>query len=191
MLIGTYFATFILADVTTTNILGLDADRVHRLLGDGTSIARVLLVKNVALLVIVGLPTMALTAILTADLDRPQQMATTVPDVALPILAWLGVGNIVSVLLPVATKTLRQRWHHRMDWRSTLTWAVHIALPYGLYYLVAPVDGAPREILGRQLSRELSPDVRGLVHALTGAVIWLFGTGIAVMIVRRRGLRML
>jgi hypothetical protein len=38
VLVGTYFASFVLADVTTTNILGVDAQRVRLSLANGTSL---------------------------------------------------------------------------------------------------------------------------------------------------------
>src|SRR3954453_8678414 len=65
ILIGTYFSSFILADVTTTNLLGTDHFRVRKALRDGVPFWRVLLVKNLALVVIVGLPTLAAATAMT------------------------------------------------------------------------------------------------------------------------------
>ncbi|WP_327144197.1 hypothetical protein [Nocardia sp. NBC_01327] len=187
ILVGTYFATFILADVTTTNVLGVDAHRVRVSTEQGTPLRRILLIKNLALLAIVGLPTLALTAIFTIADQRPKSLAVTLPEVALPILAWLGIGNIVSVLLAVPPLTLAQRWRERFSWR-TAGWILHLALPYGLYYLVAPIDGTQREVLFH-LGHHVSPWLRADLHALVGLAVWVLGTVIALYIVRRRGLR--
>jgi hypothetical protein len=46
ILIGTYFSSFILADVTTTNLLGNEHIRVRMALHDGVLLWRVLLVKE-------------------------------------------------------------------------------------------------------------------------------------------------
>ncbi|HSY15266.1 MAG TPA: hypothetical protein VK816_04700, partial [Jatrophihabitantaceae bacterium] len=46
VLLGSYFGTFILADITTTNIFGPDAVRVGQRLADGVPFRRLLLVKN-------------------------------------------------------------------------------------------------------------------------------------------------
>ncbi len=46
VLVATYFSSFILADVTTTNMLGVDSVRVEKSLHDGTPLRRLLLVKN-------------------------------------------------------------------------------------------------------------------------------------------------
>ncbi len=187
VLVGTYFATFILADVTTTNVLGLDAERVRAALADGAAPRRILVTKNLALLCIVGLPTLILTAIFTIADQSGRSLATTLPDVALPILAWLGIGNIVSALFAVPTRTLVCRWRERRT-AGTFRWLVHLALPYALYYLVAPIDGTQREVLFR-LGRHLSPHLRADLHALIGLAVWILGTAIALLVIRRRGLR--
>ena len=190
VLVGTYFASFILADVTTTNVLGADAARVRAGLVHHQPIRRLLLAKNAALLAIVGLPTLVLTAILTVVQESPQRLAVTLPDVLLPIWAWLGVGNVVSVLLPVAVVPLRRRWDQRHDRRSTVRWLWHLALPYALWYAVDPVGQTPRALLGRQLSHSLGPDGRSALHALVGLAIWVLGTWVAGVLVRHRGLRL-
>ena len=190
VLVGTYFASFILADVTTTNVLGADAARVRVGMVRHQPIRRVLLAKNGALLVIVGVPTLVLTAVMTLVQENPQRLAVTLPDVLLPIWAWLGVGNLVSVLLPVAVAPLRRRWDQRHDRRSTVRWLWHLVLPYALWYAVDPVGDAPRALLGRQLSHYLGPDGRSALHALVGLVIWVLGTWVAAVVVRHRGLRL-
>jgi len=190
VLVGTYFASFILADVTTTNVLGADPVRTRARTARGIPVHQQLFAKNGALLVIVGLPTLLLTAVLTALLETPQRLAITLPDVALPIFAWLGVGNLVSVLLPVAVVPLHRRWQQRHDRRSTIRWLWHLWLPYALWYAVDPVGQAPRALLGQQLNHSLGPDLRSLLHALVGLLIWVIGTWLAGVVVHRRGLRL-
>lgn len=186
VLVGTYFATFVLADVTTTNVLGLDAPRVRASLDAGVPMRTVLVTKNLALLVIVGLPTLAMTAIL-AHAMRPRPLMGTLFAVTLPLLCWLGVGNVISVLLAVETRTLVRRWR---EWRSrtTLLWIGHLALPYVVYYIVAPIDGTQHDPLLRLLPH-IDRNLRFVWNAGVGLLVWLVGTVIALVIVRRRGLR--
>ncbi|MGX7677618.1 hypothetical protein ACSMXN_01835 [Jatrophihabitans sp. DSM 45814] len=190
IVVGTYFAIFVLADVTTTNVLGADAARVRLNLARGVAIGRMLLTKNFALLVIVGVPTLAATAALTIYSETPYRLVLTLPGVALPILAWLGVGNVVSVLLPVATKPMLQRWRERHEVLPTLRWLVHLGLPYALLYLVDPVGDVPSTIFRDFPRHDRTPELRGFLLALTGILIWVAGTVLAAQLVRRRGLRM-
>ncbi|MDQ2838846.1 MAG: hypothetical protein M3Y42_10800 [Actinomycetota bacterium] len=190
ILVGTYFAVFILADVTTTNVLGLDAARVRVSLALGVPVRRLLLTKNYALLLIVGLPTLLLTAVLTVRSELPYRLVNTLPGVALPIMAWLGVGNVVSVLLPVDIVPLRRRWRERRQLIRTGRWLSHLAVPYLLLYAVDPVSDLPRAIF-RGLPRYWrNPELRGLLVFTIGLAIWAVGTALASWIVQRRGIRL-
>jgi hypothetical protein len=148
----------------------------------------VLLVKNLALLTIVGAPTLLITAVLTLTSHDSYSLAVTLPGVAFPILIWLGVGDVVSVLLAVRPIPLRQRWGQRRNLSGTLWWLVHLVLPYGLLYLVQPLGGVPRTIVHQLARASRTPDIRGLILASTAIAIWLVGLFAATIIVRRRGL---
>jgi hypothetical protein len=124
--IGTYFSSFILADVTTTTLLGTDHIRARKALHDEVPLWRVLLVKNLALVVIVGLPTLAAATAMTLWLETPARLVVTIPNVAVPIVSWVGVGNLVSVLFPVGDEPLIHRWEQRRDRRATIRWIAHL-----------------------------------------------------------------
>ncbi len=141
ILVGTYFASFILADVTTTNMLGVDDIRVRKALHDGVPLWRLLLVKNVALLVIVGLPTLVVAMAMTLWTETPARLIVTIPTVAVPILSWIGIGNVTSVVLPVAAEPLICRWRQRRQLRITIAWVASLALPYALFYVAIPSMG--------------------------------------------------
>jgi len=189
IVVGTYFATFILADVTTTNVLGLDALRVRVSLVRGVALRRILAVKNLALLVIVGLPTLLVAAVLTVTSEDPYRLVLTLPGVAFPILTWLGVGNIVSVLLPVAVTPLRERWERRRELVATSRWLSCLGLPYVLLYAVNPVSHIPGAVFRNWPTLPRTAEYRGLVVGLTGVLLWVLGTAVALSIVRLRGLR--
>ena len=193
ILIGTYFSSFILADVTTTNLLGVDHIRVCKALGDGVSLWRVLLVKNLALVVIVGLPTLAAAMAMTLWLETPARLAVTIPNVAVPIVSWLGVGNLVSVLLPVGDEPLIHRWEQRRDRRATIRWIAHLALPYALYYVADPTGGIEHKFLWREVPRAIAPmlgrESRSFVHIGIAAAVWAIATAVAVLIFWGRGRR--
>jgi hypothetical protein len=189
IIVGTYFAVFILADVTTTNVLGADAPRVRLSLSKETPLRRILLVKNITLLTVVGLPTLIATAVITLLSEPDYRLALTLPGVAFPILTWLGVGNLISVLLPVAPARLRQRWARRREWRHTVRWLVAISLPYALCVAIGPVSRVPRIVLQALTFLSNGMAARGFVVLLTGVAFWAIGTALALAVVRHRALR--
>ena len=186
IVVGTYFAIFILADVTTTNVLGADAVRVRLALLRDVALRRILLVKNLTLVVIVGLPTLIATAAVTLASEADYRLVVTLPGVAFPILTWLGVGNLVSVVLPVAAVPLRERWRRRRQLWPTTRWLLHLGLPYALLLLVGPVSRLPT-LLSRGLHLPRSDSIHGLTVLATGLALWGLGTTVALMVARSRG----
>jgi hypothetical protein len=191
ILVGTYFSSWVLADVTTTNMLGADHYRVLKALSDGVPFWRILLIKNLALIVIVGLPTLAAAMAVTLWLETPGRLAVTIPTVAVPIVSWLGVGNLISVLHPVSVEPLIRRWRHRRDHRRTGDWLVGLTLPYALYYVADPMGGVEHRVLWSQVPKLIWPvfgrDTKSLVHLAIALGVWLAGSVAAVLWVRKRG----
>ena len=193
VLVGTYFSSWILADVTTTNLLGADHYRVLQAVSDGVPFGRVLLIKNMALLVIVGLPTLVTSVVLTLWLETPERLAVTIPTVAVPIVSWLGVGNLFSVLHPVSVEPLIRRWRQRSDRRRTRGWVAALTLPYALYYVADPMNGVEHRVLWKQIPALIRPvfgrDTKSFVHLGIALMVWAVGSVAAVLWVRKRGLR--
>ncbi|MBW0016719.1 MAG: hypothetical protein JO236_04115 [Mycobacterium sp.] len=193
ILISTYFASFVLADVTTTNVFGADHHRVAKGLSDGTPFWRVLLLKNLTLLAIVGVPTLLVAMALTLWKQTPAQLGDTIPNVAVPIVSWLGVGNVISVLLPVGSEPLTQRWHDRRNWRRTGAWILALTLPYALYYVADPMGGVEHQVLWTKVPAAIGPvfgrDTKSFVHLGIAIAVWAIGTFVAYLWVRKRGLQ--
>ena len=193
VLVSTYFSSFILADVTTTNLLGGDHYRVAQGLSDGVPLWRVLLIKNLALIVIVGLPTFAAAAALTVWKEGVPQMAMTIPNVAVPIVSWLGVGNVISAMHPVGVEPLLRRWRQRRNLRRTAGWLLAITLPYAVYYVADPMGAVEHRVMWTQIPAAIGPvfgrDTKSFVHLGMALVVWVIGTAVAVLWVRKRGLR--
>lgn len=192
ILVGTYFSSWVLADVTTTNLLGADHYRVQQALANGVPFHRLLLVKNLALLAIVGLPTLVAAMLLTLWLYTPARLGITVPTVGVPIVSWLGVGNLISVLHPVSVEPLLRRWRQRADRRRTRSWLAALTLPYALYYVADPMNGVEHNVLWTTVPSLIRPvfgrDTKSFVHLGIAVAVWFAGTGAALLWVRRRGL---
>jgi hypothetical protein len=62
-------------------------------------------------------------------------------------------------------------------------------LPYALLLAVDPISELPLVLRRHLPSAHGAPELRGLLIALTGLVIWIAGTLIAQQVVARRGLR--
>jgi hypothetical protein len=120
-------------------------------------------------------------------------LAVTIPNVAVPIVSWLGVGNLVSVLLPVRGKPLIHRWEQRRDRRATATWIAHLVLPYALYYVADPSGGIEHNFFWRQVPQVLvailGPESRSFVHIGIAAAVWAITTAVAVLFFSGRGLQ--
>lgn len=193
ILVGTYFSSWVLADVTTTNLLGADHYRVQQALSDRVPFWRMLLIKNLALLAIVGLPTLVAAMALTLWLETPGRLVVTIPTVAVPIMSWLGVGNLISVLHPVSSEPLIRRWRQRDDHRRTGGWLVALTLPYALYYVADPMNGVEHRLLWRQMPKLIWPflgrDTKSFAHLAIATGVWIAGTVAALLWVRKRGLQ--
>jgi hypothetical protein len=193
VLIGTYFSSFILADVTTTNLLGADHYRVRQGLADGVPLWRILVIKDLALLVIVGLPTLAVVMALTLSLENPARLGVTIPTVAVPLVSWLGVGNLVSVLHPVSVEPLIRRWRQRRNYRRTGGWLFALTLPYALYYVADPMNGIEHRVVWTQVPALMWPvlgrDAKSFWHLAIAVGIWITGTFAAVLWARTRHLQ--
>ena len=192
IMVGTYFSSWVLADVTTTNLLGADHYRVLAGLSDGVPLWRILLIKNLALLAIVGLPTLVAAMVLTLCLETPGRLGITIPTVAVPIVSWLGLGNVVSVLNPVSVEPLSRRWRQRGDRRRTGSWVATLTLPYALYYIADPMNGVEHKVLWTKVPALIWPvfgrDTKSFVHLAIAVAVWIAGTLAAVLWVRKRGL---
>ena len=186
VLVGTYFAVFVLADVTTTNVLGVDTERTRLRLMRGLSLTRILVVKNLALLVIVGLPTLVATAAITIHDEANYRLELTLPGVLYPVLTWLGVGNLVSVLLPYWPVPLVTRWRERRMWNRTVRWLVCLGLPYALCVAVDPMSQLPRAVT-RALRLPPSHAMHGAELLTLGVLTWSVLTVVAVAVAHRRG----
>jgi len=193
VVVGTYFSSFVLADVTTTNLLGADHYRVLTGLHAGVPPWKVMVVKNVTLLILVGLPTAIAATGLTLWLETPQRLAVTLPNVAVPIITWLGIGNLVSALWPVAAAPLTRRWRQRHDRRRIGAWALALGLPYVLYYVADPIYGIDHHFFWDAVPNAIGPvlgrDSKSFVHLGIAVIVWLLCTIAADLWVRKRGLR--
>jgi hypothetical protein len=125
-------ALWVLANVVTTNQLGADAERVAHNLEHGRSVAHELALKNAALATLLLPLTVVVSVGTRLALDRWRAIPhSVILDLAVVVI-WMGMGNVVSALLPYRPIRLVERWQRRRSW---LRWILCLAVPYALYYV--------------------------------------------------------
>lgn len=182
--IGVAVTLYVLADTVTTNQIGSDSDRVVASLQRGDSVTRILAIKNLALSVMLVPFAFAVSILARVLVERwrlfPHALLLDVGAVFL----WLGVGNVVSVILPYRPISLRTRLHARATWKR---WVLCQALPYGLYFVVLPILHVPYYLLyHHKVFGPYTPNylIYSAVYVLIGLVYWLFGLLLATVYVR-------
>lgn len=142
LLFTTYFATFIMADVTTTNIFGHDLAHTARALRGGRSLESLLLMKNTVQLLLIIIPFTLVTAGLSWYHRGPTDLVLAIPGILYPMLLWLGIGNLISIIYPAIPAPMKWRSTHIVagQWRMQAPMLISYAIPYVLYFITTYVD---------------------------------------------------
>ena len=133
--IGVAVVAYVLASTLATNQLGADADRVINSVERGDRVPRILALKNVAVAVLLIPVALLVSVIVRVLVERWRLMPVTAAYDIAAVVLWLGIGNVLSVMLPYRPISLRARLKARKTWKR---WAVRQAMPYALYYLGQP-----------------------------------------------------
>jgi hypothetical protein len=99
-------------------------------------VSRILALKNVSLAVLLVPVALLVSVIVRVLVDRWRLMPNTAMYDISAVFVWLGLGNLLSVMLPYRPISLRARLKARSTW---VRWGSRQAVPYVLYYLGAPV----------------------------------------------------
>jgi hypothetical protein len=188
---ATSIAGWVLASALNTNQLGFDADRSAASLRAGDSAWRILLLKNLAVLVVLAPPILATSVVLRLAIAHPPDSipVAMVRDLA-DLTVWLGFGSLLSVLLPFRPLGVRGRWHAR----PTLPrFALCLALPYAVYYGLLSVWHVPELALADQLfNRRVHRHLWGYSLSLLvwGLLTWALGLALAELYGRRCATRL-
>ncbi|WP_175957441.1 hypothetical protein [Schaalia sp. Marseille-Q2122] len=185
-----YFSTFILADVTTTNIFGLDVPRTTEALKEGQSFLRILLRKNAVQCVVIVLPMLVITAGWTEYLYHDSEMLRTVPGVLYPMVLFMAVGNLISVLFPVAQAPFS--WHVRTwrSWRCQVPLLISYAIPWVIFavWVYTDLPGWLNGMLMDAGSDDFVPPAENATALLVASfVIYWLVTLLSALLFRWRG----
>jgi hypothetical protein len=188
--VGIAVVLYVLADTVTTNQLGADSDRVLASVEGHDSVRRILAIKNLALAALLVPVAVLVSVIFRILVDRWRLFTHTAMYDVGAVFVWLGLGDLVSVLLPYRPIRLRARLKARKTWKR---WGVRQAVPYALYYLGGPVLVLlPFAILSYLKvfgpARMVGYPVLFLANAVAG---WLLGLWLADLYAERHRTRFL
>lgn len=137
-------ATWMLADVPATNVLGSDARRVTSAIDDPGALRRLLYAKNAALWLLVA-PASSLVAVVIG-LERADWSTTVVTVIGIMVvpIGSLGVAAWLGIWFPYHVLPLSERWHRRRPYgRMVVRWLALATLPYAIVPAVTTALAAP------------------------------------------------
>lgn len=170
--VGVLVVVWMMADVVNTNQLGADGDEVHALLESGRGVARILAVRNLALATVIVPVALAVTLVAQPFADRaPDLGRASLADVG-AVFCWLGVGSVLSVLLPYRPLPWRVRLARPRTW---LRWATCVGAPW-----IAVLGLEPALRLAGRVAAALG---EGAPLAL-GVLLWGLGLAAAALLAR-------
>jgi hypothetical protein len=170
--IATDTVAWVLASVINTNQLGADEEQVTRSLRRGEHIGHELALKNLALGILLFPIAFALSVGVRLALDHWREIPHAILFDLYVTFLWLGVGSLVSVLLPYRPISLRQRWQRRSSW---FRWGVCLAAPYVVLFAIIRPLKWPADRLARALCGAPEQHLLGyaFVYFCFGVAVWL------------------
>ncbi len=192
--IGLAVVLWCLADTVNTNQLGNDADRVVNSLRAGDSVARILAIKNVALAILL-LPLAILINVVHWLIAGRWHLLlhTAVFDLG-AVFLWMGVGSVVSVLLPYPPIRIHRRVRAILARKGVVRYALAQAAPYALWIGIIKVLHLPwhtfydNHVLGPRREEFLG---YAFVYLGIAFAYWGLGLWLASVYDRRWGARLI
>jgi hypothetical protein len=137
-------ATWMLADVPATNVLGTDAERTLAAIDDPAALRRLILAKNAVLWLLVA-PVSSLVAIgIGIDRDRWSTTAITVVGILVVPIGSLGIAAWLGIYFPYHPLALADRWAHRRPFgRMVIRWVTLLLLPYAIVPAITTLVALP------------------------------------------------
>ncbi|TQC50874.1 hypothetical protein EEB14_01970 [Rhodococcus sp. WS4] len=187
-------AGWMYADVTATNVLAPDRERVLASLDDRDALRALLAAKAVALWMLIA-PLCATIAVVVGFAEQDWLFtAVVVAAVALCPFGALAGTSLVGVFLPYHQRSLRWRWEQRARWRTVVVrWLILLVVPYGVF----PAFSVAIVVVPAVLWRIVKPaDVHTrigtadfalcvVLAVIVSAVIWVVARRIAVSRIQR------
>jgi hypothetical protein len=187
-------ATWMLADVPATNILGSDARRTVAAIDDPATLRRLIYAKNAVLWLLVT-PICVLVAVgIGIDRERWTTTVVTIIGIIVVPIGGLGIAGWLGIYFPYHPLPLAERWRHRRPFgRMVVRWATLCLIPYAIVPAITNVLAAPAFIawvLTTDQGKSRIPDADlaigvGITAALSAAAFFL-GHRHGLRLIRKR-----
>ena len=180
-------AAWVLASTLATNQLGDDAEHVLASLRYDRNLTRLLVLKNLVLFILLVPITFGVSAAVQLDESRLHELLPSVAEDLLDEFVlglWLGIGSLISVLLPYRPMPLRLRWRQRSTWPR---WLSCQTLPYLIFLTIIPALVWPPYDVATHLfgARHTNLVEYASTFTIWGLFIWMAGLGLSALYVRR------
>jgi hypothetical protein len=187
-------ATWMLADVPATNILGSDPERIVAAIDDPALLRRLLYAKSAVLWLLVT-PVCVLVAIgIGIDRERWSTTLVTIIGIIVVPIGSLGIAGWLGIYFPYHTLPLVERWRHRRPLgRMVVRWIALCLLPYALVPAITGALAAPAFAAwslanghgnGRIPDRDLAVGVA--ITAVLSTAAFFLGHHQGIRLIRRR-----
>jgi hypothetical protein len=189
--IGTAVVVWVLSNTLNTNQLGADSDRVVASLDRGDSVPRILAIKNLALAVMLVPLAILISVGVRILVERWRLLPHALMMDVGAVFLWLGVGSVISVLIPYRPIALRARRRLRRTWPR---WAFCLAVPDLTYFLVMPFLHLPYfTIYSGRAFGPYQPHfmIYSAVYLAIGLGYWALGLSLSAVYARYRSERLI
>jgi hypothetical protein len=183
--LGLFAISVVMGGAVCVNAMSFDAMRVRAALDGGARLWQLLVVKNAALTVLVAPVGFLLSALLAWRAGNLGAFFIACALVVSIILLWLGVGNVLSVLLPIRDEPLRERRRSGTLKQFVVAFAVAYAIGYLVNFMLLW-----RVLAARELAARLGgPAVPVVLVVVSSAAMWLLLTVFAMALAQQPKIR--
>ncbi|MBO0850410.1 MAG: hypothetical protein J2P20_13165, partial [Pseudonocardia sp.] len=183
--LGLFAISVVMGGAVCVNAMSFDAMRVRAALDSGARLWQLLVVKNAALVVLVAPVGFLLSALLAWRAGNLSALFIACALTVCMILLWLGVGNVLSVSLPIRDEPLRNRPRSGSLKQFVVAFSVSYAIGYLVNLMLLWRVFAAREMAAR-LGGVIIPVI---FVVLSSAIMWLLLTVFAVALAQQPKIR--
>jgi hypothetical protein len=174
--LGLWVISVVMGGAVCINAMSFDAMRVRAALDSGARLWHLLVIKNAAVFCLVAPIGFLLSALLAWRAGDWGALFKACAFMICFIVLWLGVGNVLSILLPIRDEPIRKRRQSG----SLKQFLIAFAVAYGVGYLVNAML-VWRVFAAQDLAQRLGEAViPAILVVISGIFMWFLLTVFAV-----------